>query len=107
MVRFESEAGSGISMLEHDATKILELMKHSIDIPGAILAEDINVYLENLQSAVSAEDSDSELIDSAENSDKDEAPITMGARAYPLVELLKAAQSSQEAVLWRHDDSIL
>ena len=106
MVRFECKTGSGVSMLEQDAKQVLELMKHSGDVPGAILAEDVNDYLANLQTALSVDTNGSHQADNSED-DEEDASVTIATRAYPLIELLKRAKSEQEDVLWRNDDSVI
>lgn len=111
MIRFESKTGSSISMLEQDAKHLLELMQHRTDVPGTILAQDVDAHLDHLRSAVRDEASIDELSEtSPEDSaseENTEIPITLSTRAYPLIKLLETAQINQEAVIWDHDSSII
>lgn len=100
MIRFESKTGPGVSMLVEDSRHLLELMQNSHDVPGIILAADINTYLENLRTAIRNEATDN-------NVSTDDTPITLSTRAYPLIKLLEAAHIKQENVMWDHDNSIV
>lgn len=109
MIRFESKTGPGVSMLVQDSRHLLKLMQHSHDVPGIILAEDINTHLENLRTAIRDEASAGELSnDATDNNDSsNDIPVTLSTRAYPLIKLLEAAHIKQENVMWDHDNSIV
>ncbi len=105
MIRFESNKSAGFSMLDDDANHMLELLKHSGAVPGAIRAEDIGTALKNLQDALKAGDSKPATVESPD--DEQDAPVGLNTRAYPLLQLLEAAQSKQETVMWDYDNSIV
>jgi hypothetical protein len=111
MIRFESKAGSGFSMLENDAKQMLKLMQHSGTVPGAINADGLAAALNNLQTALREQPAEENPVKSHSPADADdhgqEPPVSMSTRAYPLIQLLQAAQEKQEAVMWDHDHSIL
>lgn len=103
LVRFTSKAGPDIVMFEADAALMLRLMNHSGTIPSAILAEDIAEALKHLEDAVLRE-SDAEASNrDAANDDEAEETVDFATRAYSLIELLKAAHSRGEAVMWDYD----
>lgn len=115
MIRFESNKSAGFSMLDRDAKHMLELIKHSGAVPGAIRAEDIGAALKNLQDALKAGDADNTghsdpAAASAVTEDQEaeqDAPVGLSTRAYPLLQLLEAAQSKQETVMWDYDNSVI
>lgn len=120
MIRFESRAGSSVSMLDQDAKNMLQLMGHSGSVPGALDAEQTAAALKQLQDAILAETSQHESgdeliksnspVEAAVNAEhqphEHERPVSMSTRAYPLIQLLEAAQEKQENVMWDHENSV-
>ena len=99
LVKFQSEVG-GFSMFGDVAKTLLKMMGHSGTIPSAILAEDIPAAIENLESALqSAPPASTEAPDDADQ-ERDEEPITLSQRAFPLLELLKKAAAHDCSILW-------
>lgn len=106
MIRFESKTGTGISMRDQDSKHLLELMQHSGSVPGAILAEDIGSYLDNLQAAVSdATETDAASDDSVDSEEAADMPVALSTRAYPLIKLLEMAKANQEDVMWDYEST--
>lgn len=104
LVRFTSKAGPDIVMFEADAALMLRLMHHSGTIPSALSAEDIEAALERLEGAVLRE-SDAEAAEKeAVDGEEAEAQVDFAARAYPLIQLLKAAHARAEAVMWDYNE---
>jgi len=95
LVKFNSDVG-GFAMFGNVAVDLLKMMGHSGTVPGAILSEDIPAAIERLEKALvsvpetPADDSD----------DAAEAPVSIGQRAYPLLELLRNAARSNCSVMW-------
>ncbi|MCB1859322.1 MAG: DUF1840 domain-containing protein [Gammaproteobacteria bacterium] len=104
LVRFTSEAGPDIVMFEADAALMLRLMNLSGKIPSAILADDIEEALRNFQGAVLSDSEFEESESTAGNTlEEDEEPVNFMTRAYPLIQLLKVAQSREAAVMWNYN----
>ena len=93
--------------------RLLTMMGHDTNTPGAIEAEDIPVALDNLEKAINdikghefeksleedahdyPNDSESEL-----NREKENA-IGIDKRALPLIEMLKAAKKANTYIMWK------
>ena len=104
LVIFSSTASGDITMFADVARHLLKLMGQSGHIPGGIFAEDVPAVLDRLQQAVSAEQQKEEVTDpsngnQAENGDP--PAVTVSARAYPLLEMLKAAAADETGIMWR------
>lgn len=86
------------------AQTLLRMMGKRGNVPGAILAEDVPIALERLQSALeklkteSSVQSDNET--DAEQKDWKEKPVPLAHRALPLIELLTAAAKANCNVMW-------
>lgn len=104
IVRFDTDSGT-LSMHGEPAVQLLKLMGHSGTVPGAILAADLPAALEKLRAALAsaaaapapapaskAEDDDEDR--------EDEAPITLQARALPLLDMLETAAKGQSGLMW-------
>jgi len=105
LVIFSSTATGDITMFADVARHLLKLMGQSGHIPGGIFAGDVPAVLERLQQAVSAEQQREEVADSSngnpdENGDAPPA-VTISARAFPLLEMLKAAAADETGIMWR------
>ena len=101
LIKFESEAGT-LSMFDDVAVPILKLMGHTGTVPSAILPEDIPAALARLKSAVEAQSAPVGRAGAAnEAEDKGEVPVSLGQRAFPLIELLERAAKQGCEVMWR------
>ncbi|MEZ5480096.1 MAG: DUF1840 domain-containing protein [Thiolinea sp.] len=103
MIRFESKSAASVSMLDADAKRMLKLMGHSGTVPGAVRAADIGNVLQKLQQGVAT----APEADAKETDDEQEPAVALDTRAYPLLELLKAAQAAGNDVMWDHEHSVL
>ena len=97
MVTFKTRAHASIPMLGDVAGKMLEMMDFGTAVPGAIFAEDVPRALENLQKALSQVP---EEVDPDGDDEQDQPAVGLRTRAYPLLELLRAAVAEQELVRW-------
>ena len=100
LVIFTSNAHSDIMMFADVAEKLIEMMGHSGEIPGAIAAKDVPEVLERLEKAVAFhenESSDEHQTDEDENAEK---KVGLASRAFPLLEMLKDAAKEEEPVMW-------
>lgn len=102
LVTFETKAYANITMFGDVAVKLLRMMGHSGTIPSALLAEDVPASLAKLKAAVASEkalegSAPAQLDDDEEAS----ARVSLGQRAFPLIELLEAAAAKGCDVMWK------
>jgi Domain of unknown function (DUF1840) len=99
MITFESNAHTDVTMFADIAKSLIKMMGHSGTIPSAIAAKDLPDALSQLQTALNADSPhQKEAVD--EDDDDKEIEVTMSGRAFPLVEMLKAAIKEDEPVMW-------
>lgn len=102
LVRFRSKESAEFVMLGDIAVRLIQLMGHSGTIPGAIAAEGVPAALQRLREAldaVGAEPAPSPENEEAETGER-EPRVTLANRAYPLIEMLKAAAANDSYVMW-------
>ena len=102
LVTFSCPAYADITMFGEVALRLLTMMGHSDTVPGALMAEDVQVALDRLEIAVAAETVPTEL-DTSEEWDDENPAISLSHRALPLIELLRAAVSEKCNVMWDSD----
>jgi len=102
LVTFRSDAYGNVIMFGDIAIYLLKLMGHSGTVPGAILTEDIPAALTRLKSAVAVNRNASTSEASADSDDDGSTKdvVSLGHRAFPLIELLTAAASAKCNVIW-------
>lgn len=105
LVRFETTASGSITMFGDVAVKLLKLMGRRGTIPGAIAHDEIAEALRQLRAGIAAEEpaESGQPVGDGEN-EGEERPVRLSARAFPLIEMLQAAEAEQVAVMW-HDES--
>jgi hypothetical protein len=102
LVTFQTQAYPDITMFGEIAIKLLKLMGHSGAVPSAIDAADIGNALQNLRQGIAREEAvASEKPDSAAQNEDEEPHVGLTARAFPLIEMLEAAEEEQVPVMWR------
>ena len=99
LVRFNSDAGA-IIMFGDVAVRLLKMMGQTGDIPGALVGADIPAALERLQRAVAAHAGEPTTSPSDDEEKEKELPVSLGQRAYPLIDLLKRAAEKDCHVIW-------
>ncbi|RLQ20240.1 DUF1840 family protein [Seongchinamella sediminis] len=99
LVTFSCPAYADITMFGQVALRLLTMMGHSDTVPGAILAEDVQLALERLEAAIATETSPTEP-ELSEGWDDEEPAISLSHRALPLIELLRAAVREKCHVMW-------
>ena len=103
LVTFETQAHANITMFGEVAVTLLKLMGQSGTVPGALLAEDVPAALERLRAAV-AEHPEATLDPAppagAKRDEANEARVSLGHRALPLISLLEAAAAARQNVMW-------
>ena len=104
LVTFRTKAYADITMFGDVAKQLLELLGHSGTIPSAIKAEDVPAALARLESGLEQRTA-AEAADEPEGDrgrDDYDAPrrVTLFQRAWPLLELLRAAAANKADVTW-------
>ena len=107
LVVFRSKAAGEIFMFAETAHRIFEILGRSDAPRGVITAEQVPDALQRLVTAVDDEKAQLKgTAEEAERSDKEgegtvqQRPITLGQRAFPLIEMLRAAQKKNVDVTW-------
>jgi uncharacterized protein DUF1840 len=107
LVVFRSKAAGEIFMFAETSRRILEIIGRQDAPRGVITAEQVPAALQQLVTAVEQEKADAKAAAAAaEQADRrSEAtntpqPITLGQRAYPLIEMLRAAERRKVDVTW-------
>ena len=101
LVTFSCPAHADITMFGDVATRLLTLMGHSGTVPSALAAEDVQAALERLQAALEVEGGETSPEPKASAKKEDDEPvITLGQRAWPLIQLLRAAAKAKCNVMW-------
>lgn len=85
------------------AESLLKMMGQSGQVPGALVAADIPAALETLQSNLASAEAPASSAGGAAAEDEDgETPVSVSARALPLIQLLEAARDGGADVLWEN-----
>lgn len=100
LVTFYSDAYENIIMFENIALKLIKLMGHSGAIPGALMPKDLPDALSNLEIELKKRN-DTESTNSIKEEDEEPA-ISLSHRAFPLINMLKAAIKKDCNVMWRY-----
>ena len=99
LVTFTCPAHADITMFGDIAIRLLKLMGHSGQVPGAILAAEIRPALMRLESAIEA-DGKQPKGKAPGKGDDDEPAVSLSHRALPLIGLLQAAAQAECDVMW-------
>jgi hypothetical protein len=107
LVVFRSKAAGEIWMFAETARRIFDILGRSESERGVVTADQVPDALHRLEAAVEQEKA--QLKAAAEQADRADKQgdgsarppaITLGQRAYPLVEMLRAAQKKRVDVTW-------
>ena len=96
LVQFKSKVGGFVSFGDV-ALRLIRMTGHSGDVPGAIPAEGIAEALQRLEAAL---DSAGDETPTEEPQEGSERPVGLRQRAFPLLELLRAAEREDCPVMW-------
>jgi hypothetical protein len=104
LVTFKSKAAADILMYAVHAKPILDLLGKDIE-RGVITAEETGQAVERIESEIAARKLSAPAPDEQDDSDSDAKKglnevVSFGARAYPLLEMLRAAHREQAFVMW-------
>lgn len=107
LVVFRSRAAGEIFMFAETAHRIFQILDRKDAERGVITAEQVPAALAALEAAVEAEKAQLKAAEAAgEESEREgrdgAAPraVTLGQRAFPLIEMLRAAQKKGVEVTW-------
>ena len=108
LVVFRSKAAAEIFMFAETAQRLLQIVGKTDFVRGVIPADEVARALGSLTAAVEREKA--ALREQRAHQELDERtgdayrerlqPITLGQRAFPLIEMLRAAQRKQADVTW-------
>jgi uncharacterized protein YwlG (UPF0340 family) len=108
LVVFRSKAAGEIFMFAETARRIFEIIGRLESSRGVITAEQVPEALQRLVDAVEQERA--QLKAAAEEADRadregqaggtEQRAVTLGQRAFPLIEMLRAAQKKRVDVTW-------
>jgi len=108
LITFDSKAGR-VTMFGDVAVHLLKMMGHSGTVPSALLAADIPAALQRLEKSLEhppplPKKPEDETKDTADDGDEGrEPPVSVNQRAFPLVQLLRAAAAQKADVLWAQE----
>ncbi len=96
LVQFKSRVGGFVSFGDV-ALRLIRMTGHSGTVPGAIPAEGIADALARLEAALESVEEETPAEDPPEAGER---PVGLRQRAFPLVELLRAAEREDCPVMW-------
>ncbi|ELB2830519.1 MULTISPECIES: DUF1840 domain-containing protein [Vibrio] len=104
LITFRCRSHSNVTMFGDIALEMIKMMGHSGTVPGSISAQDVPDALAKLTSALSAKNAAEENlptdVDLDEEEEQAEPAVSLGRRAFPLIELLKSAIKEECEVMW-------
>jgi rubrerythrin len=107
LVVFRSKAAGEIFMFAETARRIFEILGRQEAQRGVITAEQVPDALRKLVDAVEEEKAqlkaareEADLADKQGDVGAQQRPITLGQRAFPLIEMLRAAEKKKVDVTW-------
>ena len=108
LVVFRSKAAGEIFMFAETARRLLEILGRGEAPRGVITADQVPDALRRLEAAVEQERADSKAAAAAGDQNDRRgtdgpaapAPITLGQRAFPLIEMLRAAAKRNVDITW-------
>jgi len=98
-ITFHTKSYADITFLTDVGKQLIELMGHTPNVPGAILASDVSAALAHLSAGIAAAPVNSQPEENAQP-DEAERPVSLSHRALPLIALLDAARAAKENVMW-------
>lgn len=100
LITFSCPVYADITMFGDVALRLIKLMGHSGTIPGALAAEDVAPALQRLEAAIQADKESSALEEESGEGEEGEPVVSLSLRAWPLIQLLKAAAKAESHVMW-------
>ena len=106
LVIFRSKAAADITMFAENARRIFEIIGRPESARGVITAEQVPDALQRLTDAVAQEKAQQKEASADTGNDEPESKptqsrgVTFSQRAFPLIEMLRAAQKKNAHVTW-------
>lgn len=108
LITFQSPAHADVVMRERDANRLLRLMGHAETTPGALDAAAVPDALDRLEAGIAREEAAEREADEAPpeadadaaDEEEEEPPVGIRRRAWPLLQMLKAAAAKETHVSW-------
>ncbi|HCE3103142.1 TPA: DUF1840 domain-containing protein [Vibrio parahaemolyticus] len=102
LITFRCRSYANVTMFGDIALEMIKMMGHSGTVPGSISAQDVPDALSKLNSALSAKNAAGENrpTDVDDEEEQVEPAVSLGRRAFPLIELLKSAIKEECEVMW-------
>ncbi|MBE5135433.1 DUF1840 domain-containing protein [Vibrio parahaemolyticus] len=104
LITFRCRSYANVTMFGDIALEMIKMMGYSGTVPGSISAQDVPDALSKLTSALSAKNAAEENlptdVDVDEEEEQVEPAVSLGRRAFPLIELLKSAIKEECEVMW-------
>jgi hypothetical protein len=102
MIKFSSKSSGDFQMLDAHGNALLALIGKGPAPRGVITPEQIPAAIAKISAASAADQADSKRHAKAqpEGASETEEPISLGQRAFPLLDMLRRAQAAGEPVLW-------
>ncbi|EHR0225819.1 DUF1840 domain-containing protein [Vibrio parahaemolyticus] len=102
LITFRCRSYANVTMFGDIALEMIKMMGHSGTVPGSISAQDVPDALSKLTSALSAKNTAEENLptDVDEEEEQAEPAVSLGRRAFPLIEFLKSAIKEECEVMW-------
>ncbi len=102
LITFRCRSYSSVTMFGDIALQLIKMMGHSGTIPGSIGEQDVPQALAKLKAALAQHTAAETTSQTDDNNDEEQSEPNVGLsrRAYPLIELLKAAIKDECEVMW-------
>jgi hypothetical protein len=100
LVTFTCPVYADITMFGDVALELLRLMGHSGAVPGALDKEEVGPALQRLEAALDVRAVSQQEAESSADDEEGETVVGLARRAWPLIQLLRAAARAESYVMW-------
>ncbi len=102
MIEFILKDFPHVSMLKSSAEEIFAIIGRKVDKQGAMLVEDIKIYLNKLQNAIFEDEKYLQEIEKVDINGKltIEHRVTLKQKTFPLRDLMENAVKNQESIIY-------
>jgi len=105
LYKFQCKKSADVLMLEDLTSRIFEVIDRPLEARGVFLVEQLPVAIQRLEAAIAEDEKLRKEMLEEKSDNKDDSPPKikhdrLGQRAFPFIQLLKAALANQEMVIW-------
>jgi hypothetical protein len=105
LYKFQCKKSADVLMLEDLTSRIFEILNRPLEAKGVFLVEQLPVAIQKLEAAVTEDEKlRKEMLEEKSDNKEVSTPKVkhdrLGQRAFPFIQLLKAALANQEMVIW-------